>query len=553
MDREASAPSSLRNSRPTTSPHDDSRPMTTIAADAATIAKCFPDHRPSPATMAIFGAAGDLTKRLIVPALYNLVRAGKLPEGFAIIGIDHNDQTTEEWCQSLTEMMQAFARAGGRERQGGAIDQQAWSWLVRRMHYMRGDFTHPETYRQLGELLTDQTGRQGGSANALFYLAVGDRFFGPVIDQLGRAGLVRQSDNAWRRVVIEKPFGHDLASAEALNAQILKVLSEDQIYRIDHFLGKETVQNIQVLRFANGIFEPLWNRDHIDHVEITATETLGVEGRGRFYEKTGALRDMVPNHLFQLLAMIGMEPPISFDADAVRAKKTELFQAIHPISPTDAVRGQYGAGVVLDKKVRDYRHEPDVAPDSSTETYVALKLGIDNWRWAGVPFYLRTGKSLCARNTEVAVQFRQAPYALFRETPVERLPANILTLRIQPDEGLSLSFSAKRPGAEIEIDGVDMDFAYRDYFAPLASVGYETLIYDCLIGDATLFQRADTVEAAWCAVQGLLDAWARAPADDFPNYAAGSAGPAAADRLLARDGRAWLPIAPGHPHAGRSA
>ena len=553
MDREASAPSSLRNSRPTTSPHDDSRPMTTIATDAATIAKCFPDHRPSPATMAIFGAAGDLTKRLIVPALYNLVRGGKLPDGFAIIGIDHNDQTTEEWCQSLTEMMQAFARAGGRERQGGAIDQQAWSWLTRRMHYMRGDFTQPETYRQLGELLTDQTGRQGGSANALFYLAVGDRFFGPVIDQLGRAGLVRQSDNAWRRVVIEKPFGHDLASAEALNAQILKVLSEDQIYRIDHFLGKETVQNITVLRFANGIFEPLWNRDHIDHVEITATETLGVEGRGRFYEKTGALRDMVPNHLFQLLAMIGMEPPISFDADAVRAKKTELFQAIHPISPTDAVRGQYGAGVVLDKKVRDYRHEPDVAPDSSTETYVALKLGIDNWRWAGVPFYLRTGKSLCARNTEIAVQFRQAPYALFRDTPVDRLPANILMLRIQPDEGLSLSFSAKRPGAEIEIDGVDMDFAYRDYFAPVASVGYETLIYDCLIGDATLFQRADTVEAAWCAVQGLLEAWARTPADDFPNYAAGSTGPAAADRLLARDKHAWLPIATGHPHARRTA
>ena len=236
----------------------------------------------------------------------------------------------------------------------------------------------------------------------------------------------------------------------------------------------------------------------------------------------------------------------------MRAKKTELFQAIHPISPADAVRGQYGAGVVLGKKVRDYRHEPDVAPDSSTETYVALKLGIDNWRWAGVPFYLRTGKSLCARNTEIAVQFRQAPYALFRDTPVDRLPANILTLRIQPDEGLSLSFSAKRPGAEIEIDGVDMDFAYRDYFEPLASVGYETLIYDCLIGDATLFQRADTVEAAWCAVQGLLEAWARTPADDFPNYAAGSAGPAAADRLLARDGHAWLPIATGQPHARRT-
>ena len=313
-------------------------------------------------------------------------------------------------------------------------------------------------------------------------------------------------------------------------------LSEDQIYRIDHFLGKETVQNILVLRFANGIFEPLWNRDHVDHVQITAAETVGVEGRGRFYEKTGALRDMVPNHLFQLLAMIGMEPPISFDADAVRAKKTELLQAIHPISPQNAVRGQYGSGLVLGRKVTDYRHEPNVAPDSGTETYVALKLGIDNWRWAGVPFYLRTGKRLSARTTEIAIQFRQAPYALFRDTPIERLPANILTLRIQPDEGLSVSFSAKRPGSEIEIDGVAMDFAYRDYFEPVAAVGYETLIYDCLIGDATLFQRADTVEAAWRAVQGLLDSWARDPATDFPNYAAGSAGPDAADRLLARDG-----------------
>jgi glucose-6-phosphate 1-dehydrogenase len=388
-------------------------------------------------------------------------------------------------------------------------------------------------------------------ANVLFYLATADRFFGPVIDQLGRAGLTPRSDHAWRRVIVEKPFGHDLASAKALNAQILKVLSEDQIYRIDHFLGKETVQNILVLRFANGIFEPLWNRDHIDHVQITAAETVGVEHRGRFYERTGALRDMVPNHLFQLLAMIAMEPPISFDADAVRTKKTELLQAIHPVSPADAVRGQYGAGAVLGRRVRDYRHEPDVAPDSKTETYVAIKLGIDNWRWAGVPFYLRTGKYLSARTTEIAVQFRQPPYALFRATPVERLPANILKLRIQPDEGLSLSFSAKHPGTEIEIDGVEMSFAYRDYYAPLASVGYETPIYDCLIGDATLFQRADTVEAAWCAVQELLDAWARAPGD-CPNYAAGSAGPDSADRLLARDGRAWLPIGGAHAHEKRN-
>src|SRR5467141_2274367 len=537
-----------------TRPSPDRRPNTPLGdkhgvmiapKTAMTEGRVLQGRQAPPATLVIFGAGGDLTKRLVVPALYHLVRAGKLPDEFAVIGVDHNDRTTEQWHQSLTKMMQAFTQAAG-------IDAQAWSWLTRRMRYLRGDFTQPETFRDLKKLLAEPR-EQNNTANVLFYLAVADRFFGPVIEQLGYAGLTQQSEEAWRRVIVEKPFGHDLASAEALNAQILKVLSEDQVYRIDHFLGKETVQNILVLRFANGIFEPLWNRDHVDHIQITAAETVGVEGRGRFYEGTGALRDMVPNHLFQLLAMIGMEPPISFDADAVRAKKTELFQAIHPVSPENAVRGQYGGGVVLGRKVRDYRHEPEVAPDSATETYVALKLGIDNWRWAGVPFYLRTGKYLSARTTEIAVHFKQAPYALFRDTPVERLPANILTLRIQPDEGLSLGFSAKRPGAEIEIDGVEMNFAYRDYFAPLASVGYETLIYDCLVGDATLFQRADTVEAAWSAVQGLLDAWARAPADDFPNYAAGSAGPAAADRLLARDGHAWLPIATGHPHARRTA
>ena len=423
--------------------------MTTmLAAAAATVAKSLSGHRAPPAILTIFGAGGDLTKRLVVPALYNLVRAGKLSDDFAIIGVDHNEQTSEEWRQSLTEMMRALT-LGGHEQQVASIDEKAWSWLTRRMHYMRGDFMQPETYSQLGKLLVDPQVRQNDTANVLFYLAVADRFFGPVIEQLGRAGLTRQSERAWRRVIVEKPFGHDLASAAALNAQILKTLSEDQIYRIDHFLGKETVQNIMVLRFANGIFEPLWNRDHIDHVQITAAETVGVERRGRFYEKTGALRDMVPNHLFQLLAMIGMEPPTSFDADAVRAKKTELFEAIHPISPEDAVRGQYGSGEILGRKVLNYRQEPDVAADSRTETYVALKLGIDNWRWAGVPFYLRTGKSLSTRTTEITVQFRQAPYSLFRDTPVERLPPNILTLRIQPDEGLSISFSAKRPGSEI--------------------------------------------------------------------------------------------------------
>ena len=498
-----------------------------------------------PASMVIFGGGGDLTRRLIVPALRHLVRAKELPNEFAVIGVDRNDQTTEQWRQTLGESMTDSLS-------GDAVEQDAWSWLVDRMHYMRGDFTEPETFRRLEKRLAEQQARQGGAGNVLFYLAVADRFFGPIVDQLGRAGLARQAENAWRRVIIEKPFGHDLASARALNARIGEVLSEDQIYRIDHFLGKETVQNILVLRFANGIFEPLWNRDHINHVQITAAETVGVERRGRFYEQTGALRDMVPNHLFQLLAMIGMEPPISFAADAVRAKKTEVLHAIHPIDPADVVRGQYRAGTVLGRNVGDYRHEPDVAPDSATETYVALKLGIDNWRWAGVPFYLRTGKALSARTTEIAVQFRRAPYSLFRDTPVERLPANFLTLRIQPDEGLSVSFSAKRPGSEIKIDGVAMDFAYRDYFPPLASVGYETLIYDCLIGDATPFQRADTVEAAWCAVQGLLDAWRSASGSDLHTYAAGSAGPDAADRLIARDGRAWRPIRSSHERPERA-
>ena len=332
--------------------------MTTIAPEAATaVTKVRPGRPAPPATLVIFGAGGDLTKRLVVPALYHLVQAGRLPDEFAVIGLDHNDRTTEQWRQSLTMMMQAPP----------GIDAQAWSWLTQRIRYMRGDFTQPETFTGLKRLLAERQ-EHNNTANVLFYLAVSDRFFGPVIEQLGHIGLTQQSEQAWRRVIVEKPFGHDLASAEALNTQILRVLSEDQIYRIDHFLGKETVENILELRFANGIFEPLWNRDHVDHVQITAAETVGVEGRGRFYERTGALRDMVPNHLFQLLAMIAMEPPISFDADAVRAKKTELFQAVHSISPENVVRGQYGSGIVLGQKIPAYRQEPNVALDSGTDT-----------------------------------------------------------------------------------------------------------------------------------------------------------------------------------------
>jgi glucose-6-phosphate 1-dehydrogenase len=498
-----------------------------------------------PCTMVIFGAAGDLTKRLVVPALYNLVNAKRLANGFKLVGFDLVSKTTAEWCQGLEDMMNQFVTQGGGEFQTDHIDQTAWRWLTERMTYLQGDLSDPASYRRLADHLTELD-KAGGSGNYLFYLAVADRFFSTAVARLGAAGLVTEKDGQWRRVVIEKPFGHDLPSAKALNAEILKTLQEQQIYRIDHFLGKETVQNIMALRFANGLFEPIWNREHIDHVQITAAETVGVERRGKFYEKTGALRDMVPNHVFQLLAMTAMEPPISFDADAVRNKKAEVIEAIRPLKPAralkDTVRGQYDAGTVLGKQVQAYRREPDVAPDSTIETYVACKLKIDNWRWAGVPFYLRTGKHLRRRWTEIAIRFHQAPYTLFRGTHVERMNPNWLILRIQPDEGIALEFAAKRPGPTVKLSSVSMDFAYKTYFDIAPNTGYETLIYDCMIGDATLFQRADNIEAGWRAVQPILDAWASNPPKDFPNYVAGGNGPAAADDLLARDGRAWRPL-----------
>jgi glucose-6-phosphate 1-dehydrogenase len=495
-----------------------------------------------PCAMVIFGAAGDLTKRLVVPALYNLVNAKLLPDGFRLVGVDLAAKTAEEWRRSLIDMMQEFVTHGG-EFEADHIDEAAWRWLSERMSYLQGDLNDRGTYHRLYEHLTGLDKTAGTAGNRLFYLAIADRFFGVAIAGLGTAGLTTEKDGKWRRLVIEKPFGHDLASAKALNAEILTILQEHQIYRIDHFLGKETVQNIMALRFANGLFEPLWNRQHIDHIQITAAETVGVERRGRFYEKTGALRDMVPNHVFQLLAMTAMEPPTSFDADAVRAKKAEVIEAIHPFKPgralKDAVRGQYDAGTVLGTAVQAYRREPDVAPDSNTETFIACKLKIDNWRWAGVPFYLRTGKYMKRRQTEIAIRFHQAPYALFRGTRVERMNPNWMILRIQPDEGIALEFAAKRPGPSVKLSTVSMDFAYKTYFDTAPNTGYETLLYDCMIGDATLFQRADNVEAGWRAVQPILDAWAINPPRDFPNYVAGGSGPAAADELLARDGRAW--------------
>ena len=498
-----------------------------------------------PCAMVIFGAAGDLTKRLVVPALYNLVSARRLPSAFQLVGVDLAAKTTEAWRQGLTETMSEFVGASG-EFHPDHVDPTAWGWLAERMSYVQGDLNDPATYRRLGDHLATLDQTAGTAGNYLFYLAVADRFFAAAVAGLGAGGLVTERDGHWRRVVIEKPFGHDLPSAKALNAEILKTLREAQIYRIDHFLGKETVQNILALRFANGLFEPLWNRNHIDHVQITVAETVGVERRGKFYERTGALRDMVPNHVFQLLAMTAMEPPTCFDADAVRSKKADVIAAIAPFKPgqalRDAVRGQYGAGTVLGKAVRAYRQEPDVAPDSTTETFVACRLTIDNWRWAGVPFYLRTGKYLTRRWTEIAIRFHQAPYALFRGTNVERLHPNWMTLRIQPDEGIALEFAAKRPGPAMRLSTVCMDFAYESYFKMAPNTGYETLIYDCMIGDATLFQRADNVEAGWQVVQPILDAWAEMPPRDFPNYVAGSGGPAAADELLGRDGRAWRPL-----------
>ncbi len=355
--------------------------------------------------------------------------------------------------------------------------------------------------------------------------------------------MTEQTNGHWRRVVIEKPFGRDLDSARALNRDIRKVLTEDQIYRIDHYLGKETVQNILVFRFSNGIFEPIWNRRYIDHVQITVAETLGVEQRGGYYDQAGALRDMVPNHILQLVTLTAMEPPVSFGADAVRDEQAKILHALQPRVPEDVlartVRGQYGEGVVDGSVVPAYRAEANVRPDSNTETYVACKLAIDNWRWADVPFYLRTGKRMAKRVTEVAIQFRRAPFVLFRDTSVGPLSPNLLVMHIQPDEGISLRFGAKVPGPILDLGAVNMDFRYTDYFGSEPSTGYERLLYDCMIGDATLFQRADMVEAGWAVVQPVLDVWTALPARNFPNYPAGSWGPKEADDLMARDQRQW--------------
>jgi glucose-6-phosphate 1-dehydrogenase len=487
-----------------------------------------------PCVMVIFGAAGDLTQRKLIPALYNLAKSELLSREFAVVGVARSPISTEDFRKKASEDIKEF----GTE----AVDPDLWEWFVLRLYYLAGNFGDKNLYPQLKDLLEKVDRDHSTHGNHLYYMATAADYFGPVVEQLALVGLMEEKQN-WRRVIIEKPFGHDLESARALNQQLLRVATERQIYRIDHYLGKETVQNILALRFANGIFEPIWNRRYIDHVQISVAETVGVEQRGSYYDRAGALRDMVPNHIMQLISLTAMEPPVSFRADAVRDEQGKILHAIQPLSSEDVlsktVRGQYGDGTVGGKRVPAYRSEDDVPPDTRTETFVAMKLQIDNWRWADVPFYLRTGKCLPAHNTHIVIQFRRAPFVLFRDTPVENLMPNQLILHIQPEEGISLQFAAKVPGPAMRLGAVDMNFEYSDYFGQQPSTGYERLLHDCMIGDATLFQRADMVEAGWCVVSPVLDVWKALPPRNFPNYAAGTWGPKDADDLMEHDGRHW--------------
>jgi glucose-6-phosphate 1-dehydrogenase len=498
--------------------------------------KAAPAH---PNVMIIFGAGGDLTARKLVPALFHLCNDHLLPDSFAVLGLDRLELSDEGFREHL--------EAQTRDHLGNNFDEAVWDRLAQRIHYMQGNIDDTAMYFQLCERLTRIDAERSTEGNYLFYLAVPPSLFGEIARNLGAVGLTAESPDDWRRVIIEKPFGTDLESAVALNRALHETLNERQIYRIDHYLGKESVQNIMVFRFANGFIEPLWNRHHIDHVQITVAESVGVEHRGGYYDHAGALRDMIPNHLLVLLGFLAMEPPNSFESQAVREEVNKVLDAIQPMVPeqvlTNAVRGQYGEGVLPNgDKVPAYRTSPGVDPDSRTETYAAMKITMDNWRWAGVPFYLRTGKRLTAQYTEVAIQFKRAPYVMFKDTEVEKIDPDMLVLRIQPNEGIQMSFGAKVPGPSMRVGTVNMDFSYADYFGNEPATGYETLIYDCMNGDATLFKHADTVEKGWEIVQPIMDVWSALPPRDFPNYAAGTWGPKAAGDLLKNDGRLWRRI-----------
>ncbi len=485
-------------------------------------------------TMIIFGATGDLTKRKLFPALYNLAKAKFLPDNFAIVGVGRQEMTSEDFRSQIRGNLLEFI--------GKDIDKELLKWFEARTHYTGGDFADKKTFTELKKLLKELDKQFDIPENYFFYLATPPALFGLVTGKVGEIGLSAETDG-WRRFIYEKPFGHDLESAKKLNAELQCLLKESQIYRIDHYLGKETVQNILVFRFGNSIFEPIWNRNYIDHVQITVAERLGVEQRGGYYETAGALRDMIPNHIFQLVTLTAMEPPVSFEADAVRNEQVKILRAIQTFSPEDVlkntVRGQYGDGELDGKKKAAYRAEANVDPNSNTETFAALKISIDNWRWAGVPFYVRTGKRMAGKHSEIVVQFKKAPFMLFRETGIERLTTNRIIIHIQPDEGITLHFGAKIPGPIVNMGAVDMDFNYLDHFGDQISTGYERLLFDCMTGDATLFQRADMVEASWSIVSPVLDVWHAIPARDFPNYESGSWGPKESDALLENDGRKW--------------
>ena len=488
-----------------------------------------------PCAMVVFGAGGDLTRRKLVPALINLCRGGLLTDATRVVAMVRPGVEEMGFRAKLLDDASGFLDPG--------LSADERGWLDSHLSLVFGNLDDPATYQSLGAELD-----RLALGHALFYLAVPPALFGQIAKGLGGAGLNQgtvpgSSEPAWRRIVVEKPFGRDVATARALNHELASAFSEAQIYRIDHYLGKETVQNLMVFRFANGIFEPVWNRRYIDHVQITVAETVGVEGRGGYYETAGALRDMVQNHLFQLLALTAMEPPNSFEADRVRDERVKVLRSIRPFTPElvaeDVVRGQYIAGAVDDKPVVGYRAEPTVAPTSNTETYVALKLLIDNWRWADVPFYLRTGKRLARRVSEIAIRFKSPPLLLFQEAHcADQVVPNTLIVRIQPDEGIALRFQAKLPGPDLSVGLVRMDFKYADYFGTRPSTGYETLLYDVMTGDQSLFHRADMVETGWEVVAPLLEAWTRTP-DGVEPYPASSWGPPSAQTLLARDGREW--------------